>query len=93
MTEPETVWVECYSGHTYAQEPRAVVWAGQRHVVAQVEARWRTPDGPAFRLRTEAGDRFDLHYHESTDTWSLIPGTRYPVPGTRHPAKKESDLE
>ena len=22
--------VECYSGHTYAQEPRAFVWQGRR---------------------------------------------------------------
>ncbi len=65
--------VECYSGHTYAQEPRALTWAGRRYAVAEVEARWRTPDGPAFRVRTEPGDRFDLHYHEQEARWSLRP--------------------
>ena len=63
--------VECYSGHTYAQEPRALTWEGRRYLVAEVEARWRTPDGPTFRVRTEAGERFDLHYHEQVDQWTI----------------------
>jgi len=66
------VEVECYSGHTYAQEPRAFLWEGGRYRVAGVEARWRTPDGPAFRVRVESGERFDLHYQPETDTWSLF---------------------
>jgi len=66
--------VECYSGHTYAQEPRAVVTTqGQRWPVAQVEHRWRTPSGPAFRIRTEAGNLFDLHYSEADDRWMVRP--------------------
>jgi aminotransferase len=72
--------VECYSGHTYAQEPRALTWEGHRYLVAEVEARWRTPDGPAFRVRTESGERFELHYYESADAWHLIPGTWYQRP-------------
>jgi hypothetical protein len=69
--------VECYSGHTYAQEPRALVWEGQRYIVVQVEARWRTPEGPAFRVRTEAGERFDLHHHELEDRWAIADLPRY----------------
>jgi hypothetical protein len=65
------VEVECYSGHTYAQEPRAVVWEGRRYIVTEVEARWRTPDGPAFHVRTEPEESFELHYHELEDTWSV----------------------
>lgn len=65
--------VECYSGHTYAQEPRAFLWEGRRYLVVGVEARWRTPDGPAFRVRVESGKRFELHYQEGADTWSLFP--------------------
>ena len=66
--------VECYSGHTYAQEPRAIVTAeGQRWMVAEVVQRWRTPAGPAFRIRTEAGDLFDLHYSETDDRWTVRP--------------------
>jgi hypothetical protein len=65
--------VECYSGHTYAQEPRAFVWEGRRFAVIEVEARWRTPDGPAFRVRTEAGGQFELHYRELEDRWLVCP--------------------
>lgn len=61
--------VECYSGHTYAQEPRVVTWKGCRRPVVQVEKRWRTPEGPAFLARTEAGDLFELQYHELEDRW------------------------
>ena len=63
--------VECYSGHTFAQEPRGLVWEGQRHRVASVEQRWRTPDGPGFWIRTDLGQRFELIYHEAQDHWRI----------------------
>jgi hypothetical protein len=65
--------VECYSGYTYAQEPRAFVWQGERHTVARVERRWRTPDGPAFRVHTADGRRFILAYDETADVWKIRP--------------------
>jgi hypothetical protein len=71
MTEPEDALVECYSGHTYAQEPRALVWQGQRHDEVQVKDRWRTPEGPAFRVLTESGKLFELHYHETDKHWTV----------------------
>jgi hypothetical protein len=67
------IGVECYSGHTYAQEPRVVIWQGHRHAVAQVVARWRTPEGPTFQVRTETGEWFQLHYLESDDQWAIQP--------------------
>jgi hypothetical protein len=67
MMEPT---VECYSGHTYAQEPRAFVWRGQRHVVETVERAWRAPRGPHFLVRTEEGSVFELAYNEVEDAWS-----------------------
>jgi aminotransferase len=73
--------VECYSGHTYAQEPRFVVWQGQRHLVTQVNERWRTPDGPAFNVQTESGLAFKLRYSENQDLWTIatVPSTNRPV--------------
>ena len=73
MTDPAVGQVECYSGHTYAQEPRAVIWQGRRYLVAAVLQRWRTPGGPAFWIETETGERFELHYTEETDTWRIRP--------------------
>jgi hypothetical protein len=71
MTEPEAALVECYSGHTYAQEPRALAWQGRRYQVAEVKDRWRTPEGPSFRVLAESGELFELHYHELTETWAI----------------------
>jgi hypothetical protein len=71
VTEPDAVKVECYSGHTYAQEPRTVVWQGRHYPVVRVEQRWRTPEGPAFRVQVEAEGAFELHYDELEDRWSL----------------------
>ena len=65
--------MECYSGHTYAQEPRAVVWQGRRFPVTHVERRWRTPEGPAFCVETEGGIPFELHYGELEDVWTIQP--------------------
>jgi hypothetical protein len=62
--------VECYSGHTYAQEPRAFVWHGQRHVVQAVKRAWRAPQGLHFLVRTEEGGFFELAYDEVEDVWS-----------------------
>jgi hypothetical protein len=72
MTESSGSAVECYSSYTYAQEPRALVWEGQRHLVSKVEARWRAPGGAGFRVRTESGKRFNLYYHEAKDGWTIV---------------------
>ena len=63
--------VECYSGHTYAQEPRAVVCQGRRHPVSLIERRWRTPEGPGFWVQTGSAGRFELQYFELEDRWSV----------------------
>lgn len=67
----EPVQVECYSGHSYAQEPRAFTWRGERRVVAAVERAWRTPSGPHFCVHTQDGTRFELAYDEQADKWQL----------------------
>jgi hypothetical protein len=71
MSDPGADRVECYSGHSYAQEPRAVIWQGHRYQVARVEERWRTPEGPAFRVRVEAERVFELRYHELFHSWTI----------------------
>lgn len=73
MTESDLDRVECYSGYTYAQEPRAVGWHGRRFEVDRVERRWRTPEGPAFRVITTTGTKFDLYYAEGADLWTIRP--------------------
>jgi hypothetical protein len=90
MAESADVRVECYSGHTYAQEPRAVVWQGRRMLVSRIERRWRRPQGPAFVVNTEPGIRFELSYGELEDIWSLrlLPESEAELP---QPAEWDED--
>jgi hypothetical protein len=75
----ETVQVECYSGYTYAQEPRAVEWQGQRYEVKRILKRWRTPQGPHFRVevagishgQSPMSRLVDLTYSEIEDKWTM----------------------
>jgi hypothetical protein len=69
--------VECYAGHRYPERPRAFVWEGERVTVEEVERSWRTPAGPAFRVRSADGRRFTLAYDEAADGWDvrLLPRT------------------
>ena len=81
-----SVQVECYSGYTYAQEPRAFEWGGQRYEVQRLVKRWRTPAGPAFRvkvsripdsqspisnLQSPISNWVDLHYSDAEDQWTV----------------------
>jgi len=76
-----TVVVECYAGAYYPERPRAFLWepstglkpGGERVEVEEVERQWRTPAGPAFRVRIADGRRFTLVYDEAADTWDVQP--------------------
>lgn len=65
--------VECYAGSRYPERPRAFLWEGERVAVEEVEHNWRTPAGPAFRVRTADGRRFMLAYDEADDDWDIQP--------------------
>ncbi len=67
---PEWIEVRCYSGHTYAQEPRSFVWRGREYVVESIERAWREPAGPRWRVRSAAGT-VTLGYDEAEDAWWL----------------------
>ena len=71
VAEKDAGRVECYSGHTYAQEPRAFGWQGDRYRVLQVLERWRTPAGPAFRVQADVEGEFELVYDEAADRWTI----------------------
>jgi hypothetical protein len=50
----------------------AICWQGERLVVAQTLDAWRTPDGKHYRITTQDGQIFELHYSESNDAWSIV---------------------
>jgi hypothetical protein len=47
------------------------MWQGCRYAVTTVVSRWRTPEGPAFRVQTEQGQLIDLYYREGEDLWTI----------------------
>jgi hypothetical protein len=54
--------VECYSGSVYAERPTALTWLGQRYTISEILSQGRTPRLKWFRVRTEAGQVFELSY-------------------------------
>ena len=68
----EPVQVECYSGHTYAQEPRTIRARDQVHRTRRVLRRCREPAGPRFLILTEEDIRLVVRYDRGTDRWYLV---------------------
>ena len=68
----EPIQVECYSGHTYAQEPRTIKWQGRVYRVEKILSRWREPAGPCFLVVTGEDIRLRIRYIEETDRWNLM---------------------
>lgn len=65
--------VECRSSSTYAEEPAAIYWEGQRLEVAEIEKNWRSPEGKHFLVRTSGGLELKLFYSELEDIWHVVP--------------------
>ena len=63
--------VNCYSGHTYAEEPRSFLWEGKEYEVEEIEKAWQEPGERYFQVRTKDNKRFRLFYNESEERWSL----------------------
>ncbi len=68
----ETVKVNCYSGHTYAERPQSFQWRGVEHEVKEVVKAWREPVGRCFKVRTGDNKVFQLCYNEAQDFWTAL---------------------
>ncbi|MBA7617198.1 hypothetical protein ES703_24510 [subsurface metagenome] len=64
--------VKCYSGHTYAEEPRGFIWRGVEYQVAEIEKAWQEPGEKHFQVRTRDNKLFQLCYNETEQRWSVI---------------------
>ena len=64
--------VNCYSGHTYAEEPRSFLWEGIEYEVQEIEKAWQEPGEKHFRVHTKDNKLFQLCYNETEKQWSLI---------------------
>jgi hypothetical protein len=66
--------VECYAGGSYPEDPRAVIWEGQRYRVQEVLQRRRTPEGLGFLVQCSPEERvFDLFYLTLERRWQIQP--------------------
>ena len=74
MTTTDQVSVVCYSGHTYAQEPRAFDFGSGRRMVTTLRKRWREPSGPCFKVLADDGLIYVLAYDEAADRWHVSNG-------------------
>jgi hypothetical protein len=63
--------VKCYSGHTYAEEPRSFEWEGVAYEVMEIEKAWLEPGERHFLVKTEGNKSFQLCYNEAEERWSL----------------------
>ena len=66
------ITVKCYSGHTYAEEPRSFVWEGVAYEVVAIEKSWQEPGERHFLVKTGGNKTFQICYNESKEQWSLI---------------------
>ena len=64
--------VSCYSGHTYAEEPRSFRWQGVDYEIAKIEKAWQEPEERHFQLRTRDNKSCQLCYNERQKEWSLV---------------------
>ena len=67
-----SIEVSCYSGHTYAQEPRSFRWQGVTYQVDEVEKVWRGPGERHFQVRGGGNKTFRLCYNEVMGRWSAV---------------------
>ena len=67
----DSVIVNCYSGHTYAERPRSFRWEGVKYEVEEIEKAWLEPGERHFQVRTSDNKLFQLCYHEIEKQWSL----------------------
>ena len=68
----ENLTVHCYSGHTYAEEPRSFHWENVEYEVMEIEKAWLEPAERHFQVRTADDKHFHLCYYEATGEWALV---------------------
>jgi len=64
--------VNCYSGHTYAERPVSFQWQGIEYEVEEIEKSWQEPGERHFQVRTQDNKLFKLWYNEGKRQWSII---------------------
>lgn len=66
--------VESYSGSTYPEKPRVLVWKNKRYQVEDVLHRFREPERLCFTVLCSPGRSiFELDYNILSGEWQIQP--------------------
>ena len=68
----KNIAVKCYSGHTYAQEPRSFECDGVEYKIEDIVRAWQEPGERHFLVKTGGNKSFQICYNEANERWSLI---------------------
>ncbi len=68
--------VRCYSGYTYAEEPRSFEWGGVEYEIEKIEKAWRKPGRKWWRDSTGDSKIFELCDNEVEEEWAVTEVTR-----------------
>ena len=63
--------VRCYSGYTYAEEPRSFEWGGVEYEIEKIEKTWQRPGEKCFQVSTMDSTIFELCYNEMEEEWAV----------------------
>ena len=66
----QVVEVDCYSGTSYAERPKALIWQGQKIKVTQIFSSRFTPGSKVFEVILENGWTLTLQYIIQADHWT-----------------------
>jgi len=64
--------VNPYSGHTYAERPRSFLWQGIEYKVKEIEKAWQELGKRLFKVTMDEGELFELCYNEVEAQWLAI---------------------
>ena len=68
----QEITVKCYSGHTYAQEPRSFTWLDTEYVVEEIVSARKEPGERHFLVKTGDNKSCQICYNEANERWSII---------------------
>lgn len=68
------IYVDAYSGHQANERPARFHLDDVTYDVADIEERWRQPNGDYFKVRTANAKRYVLRHEPHTGEWTLQSG-------------------
>ena len=63
--------VSCYAGYAYPERPRYFIVGDHRFEVKEIITEWAQPGRKSFRVITNHGYTYELHYHYHEEIWQV----------------------